>query len=137
MKRIGLVLVSLSLVFLSVGCGGKSLNCSKTQSDQTMEYNLKFDKDDKIKSGTMTLVQKYDKDEVDEDEIDEFIDEMKEEAKENGMKLKVKKGKEKVTFTISFDADKVNEALGSSYDDNSTYDEIQDELKDSDFKCKK
>lgn len=137
MKRVSLVFLSLTLVFLCVGCGSKSLNCSKTSGDQTMEYKLKFDKDEKIKSGTITMTQKYNKDEVDEDEIDDFIAEMKEEAKENGMKLKAKKGKEKVTFTINFDADKVNEALGSSFEDDSTFDEIKDELEDSNFKCKK
>ena len=42
MKRVGLIGLSLSMIFLLTGCGEKSLECSMTEDNMTQAFNLKF-----------------------------------------------------------------------------------------------
>lgn len=133
MKRIGLVLASLAMVFAISGCGGKKLDCTMSEDGESMRYIFNFDRDDEIKTLTVEMTSKFDKDE--EDEIDDQIKEAKERAKEEGYKLKVSKGKEKLTIKMTLDADQIEDVVGSSL--NADYDTLKEQFDDSEFKCKK
>ncbi len=112
MKRVGLVLASLAMIFAITGCGGKKLDCELSEDGESMRYVFNFDKDDEVKSLTVEITKKFDKDE--EDDIDDNIKEAKEQAKEEGYKLKVSKSKNKVTMKMTLDADQIEDVVGSS-----------------------
>ena len=134
LKRLGLVLVGVSLLFLATGCGGKKLSCSMEEDGQKTTVEVKYDSKDNIETVSMEYTISFEGLEVTDEEIDEFINEMKETAKEENYKLEATKKSDSVTIKMEVTADKVDDALGEEY--HVGYDELKALFEEEGATCK-
>lgn len=142
MKRIGLAVASLSLVFLLTGCGGKErqLECTKSQNDPGVSinqvYTLNFKKN-KFSSAKLVQDMKLD------DNMLDYFETYKESAKkqfegETFKDLKPKlsdNGKDTVTVTVDFN-DKDIDKISGGKTTNTDFESIKKELENTDYTCK-
>lgn len=134
MKRLGLVLVGVSLLFLATGCGGKKLSCSMNEDGQNTKVDVKYDSKDSIETVSMEYTMSFEDLEVTDEELDEFIKGMEETAKEENYKLEATKNGDSVTIKMEINADKVDDALGEEY--HVGYDELKALFEEEGATCK-
>ena len=136
MKRVGLVLASLSLLLLVTGCGEKKLDCSQKEDGMDMRVIFNFDGNDKITSGKMEMTMDFGDDFTDE-ELDEAISEMKNAAKDQGLDLNVTKKNTGIVMTYSFKADQITDMFGVEEDEYQVgYKKLKQQFEDEGATCK-
>lgn len=143
MKRIGLAVASLSLVFLLTGCGGKErhLECTKTLNEDgvtiSQVYTLDFSKKNKFSSAKLVQDMKLD------DNMLDYFENYKEMAKkqfegETFKDLNPKlsdNGNDTVTVTVDFNAKDIDKISGGKTT-NTDYESIKKELENAQYTCK-
>lgn len=140
MKRVGLIGLSLSMIFLLTGCGEKSLECSMTEDNMTQAFNLKFDSKDMLESGVMRFTFKLEDDEL--DTLDEGVEALRETFENNSeydaFDISVTdNGKDEAYVDMSFSADQISEVTGEDLDpETDNYDSIKADLEDTGYVCK-
>ena len=139
MKNLKIALISLLVVVLLTGCGGKkTLNCNGELEGMKTNFTANFDSKSKFESADLTMEFKV----TDEmlsllslKEIKETFETSMKESFKNGAKVTVTDdGKDKLTIKVSLDKSGIKSLVGEEVKD--TYNDVKKSLEDDKFTCK-
>ncbi len=134
MKKFLKLMVSISVLFLVVGCGNKKvLECTQEDEYENLKTTITYKKD-QLDSMLYTIYLPIGEDVTDED-VDAAIEEFQNVFNEDGIKLDVEKGKDGVTFTSNLSGEQVKTLMDDENQDLS-YDALKQKLEESGYTCK-
>ncbi len=135
MKKIGLLVSCLVLVFITSGCGNKKLDCTMKDDEMSARIKMNFDSKDKLKDGTTIYEFTADEDMTD-DQLKDAKKYFEDSYKDSKLDTKVEIKDRKLVVTIKFTKDNFSE-LGFDSEDMS-YDSILKEINEEEnVTCKK
>ncbi|MDE5539075.1 MAG: hypothetical protein K2J20_01140 [Bacilli bacterium] len=139
MKRVGLILMSLSLMVCLTGCGkkdeGKVLECTGKTNGANTTYAFNFTKDDNLSSATATLSYTATEEELKKTSLSDARKSLEEgfaEVLEEGTYKVTDNGKDTVSITIEFNDEKVKELIQN---EEVKLENIQESLEKNEFIC--
>jgi len=142
MKKINLLALSLSSLFLLTGCG-KTLTCTFTEREDGVKYEetwkIKY-KEDEIKKIKIINIAQDNKEfddeilEAIEEDIEEYLDELED---EKGIKITIKEAKNKYEVLTKIDTNKASKnTIDYFYEHKMDIDELEEYLEYREYKCK-
>jgi len=133
MKKLGLFLACIMVVFATSGCGNKKLVCTSEEDDTKMEMKFNFDSEDKFEDGTVTMTMKAPEG-TSKEELQESKEYFENIYKDHDAKIEIKN--DSLVITMKMTKDNLD-SFGVTSEE-ATYDSILKEAQESkDITCKK